>query len=40
MYQCAEITRIARGVGTLAPNSLHAEVKRLVSSVFIGLPCR
>src|SRR5664280_171653 len=38
MYQCAETTRIARGRGTAWPNALHAEVYRLVSSAFIGLP--
>ena len=26
MYQCAETTRIARGVGTAAPNARHASV--------------
>ena len=38
MYQCAEIASTARGRGRLAPNARHAAVKRLVSSVFIGLP--
>src|SRR5450759_1263663 len=38
MYQCAETTRIACGRGTAWPNALHAEVYRLVSSAFIGLP--
>src|SRR3954471_11771714 len=38
MYQCAEITRIARGRGTDAPKARHASVYRLRSRVFIGLP--
>src|SRR3954469_19509442 len=38
MYQCAEITRIARGRGTDAPNACQASVYRLRSRVFIGLP--
>jgi hypothetical protein len=38
MYQCAEITRIARGRGTERPNACHASVYRLRSSAFIGLP--
>src|SRR5690349_1548913 len=39
MNQCAEIARMARGRGTDAPSSRQARVKRLDSSVFIGLPC-
>jgi hypothetical protein len=39
MYQCAETTRIARGRGTACPNDRHAEVYRLTSRAFIGLPC-
>src|SRR3954469_9867802 len=38
MYQCAEITRIARGRGTDPPKARHASVYRLRSRVFIGLP--
>ena len=37
--QWAEIARIARGVGIDRANSCQAMVKRLCSSVFIGLPC-
>src|SRR5436190_9732258 len=39
MNQCAETTSNARGFGSFAPISRHALVKRLVSRVFIGLPC-
>jgi hypothetical protein len=38
MYQCAEMTRIARGRGTALPNACQALVYRLVSGAFIGLP--
>src|SRR4051794_20612281 len=38
MYQCADTTRIARGLGAVVPNDCHAFVKRLVSRAFIGLP--
>src|SRR5437868_3555774 len=38
MYQCAETTRIARGLGTSAPNVRQASVYRLWSSAFIGVP--
>src|SRR4051812_44622519 len=38
-YQCAEITRIARGRGTAAPNARQASVYRFFSSAFIGFPC-
>ena len=38
MYQCAETARIADGVPTDSPNSLHVSVYRLCSRVFIGLP--
>src|SRR5678810_1113075 len=38
-YQCADTTRIARGLGTLAPKSAHALEKRFRSRAFIGLPC-
>src|ERR1700733_4460441 len=37
-YQWAEITRMARGLGTLAPRLRQAVVKRLDSIAFIGLP--
>src|SRR5690242_624325 len=39
VYQCAETTRMARGLGTPAPNDCHAFEYRFVSSAFIGLPC-
>jgi len=39
MYQCAEITRTARGRGIDAPKSRHSSVYRLCSMAFIGLPC-
>jgi hypothetical protein len=39
MYQCALITRMARGRGTDAPNCCQAVVYRLLSRAFIGLPC-
>ena len=38
VYQCAEITRIARGFGTAWPNARHASVYRFRSRAFIGLP--
>src|SRR5919202_5163591 len=38
MYQCALITRMARGRGTACPNACHAAVYRLTSRAFIGLP--
>src|ERR1700731_1191455 len=38
MYQCAETTRIARGLGTDAPNAAQDAVYRLSSSAFMGLP--
>src|SRR4029450_12587392 len=38
-YQCAEMARIARGRGTLAPKLAQAAEKRFRSSAFIGLPC-
>lgn len=38
MYQWALTTRIARGRGTAAPKARQAEVYRLTSSAFIGLP--
>src|SRR5215213_3132489 len=38
MYQCADTTRMARGLGTERPNARQAVVYRLVSSAFIGLP--
>ena len=38
MYQCALITRMARGRGTGRPNARQAAVYRLSSSAFIGLP--
>ncbi|MEE3920432.1 epoxide hydrolase N-terminal domain-containing protein [Micromonospora sp. BRA006-A] len=38
MYQWALTTRIARGRGTAAPKAFHAEVYRLTSRAFIGLP--
>ncbi|HJV52338.1 MAG TPA: hypothetical protein VJ652_12795, partial [Noviherbaspirillum sp.] len=37
--QCAEMASTARGRGSARPNSRHAAVNRLVSNVFIGLPC-
>src|SRR3954451_6093813 len=37
-YQCAEMTRIARGLGTCWAMSRHASVKPLRSRVFMGLP--
>src|SRR3546814_35577 len=39
VYQCAEMHSTARGAGTQPPNVRQASVKRLCSSVFIGLPC-
>jgi hypothetical protein len=38
VYQCAEMTRIARGLGEVAPAAAHASVKRLCYRAFIGLP--
>ena len=38
MYQWAEIIRIARGRGTLAPNARQASVYRLRSIAFMGVP--
>jgi hypothetical protein len=38
-YQCAETTRMARGLGTLAPKLAQALEYRFRSSAFIGLPC-
>lgn len=38
VYQCAEMTRIARGRGTEAPKMRHASVYLLCSRAFIGLP--
>src|SRR4030095_1254978 len=38
-YQCAEMARIARGGGTLAPKLAQAAEKRFRSNAFIGLPC-
>ncbi len=38
MYQCAETTSTARGLGTASPKARHASVYRLVHSAFIGLP--
>src|SRR5436190_4629440 len=38
-YQCAETARTARGLPRDFPRSRHADVCRLVSRVFIGLPC-
>jgi hypothetical protein len=38
MYQCAEIIKIARGRGMLAPNVRHASVYRLRAIAFIGVP--
>src|SRR6185437_15457035 len=39
IYQCADTTRIARGRGTDSPKARHADVYRLVSNAFMGLPC-
>src|SRR3569623_99959 len=39
MNQCADIASTARGRGRVFPSSRHASVKRLRSSVFMGLPC-
>jgi len=39
MNQSAEMTRIARGRGTVCPRTRHAPVYRLRSRVFSGLPC-
>ena len=39
MDQCAEMTRIARGRGTLPPRTREASVYRLRSGGFSGLPC-
>ena len=39
VYQCAEITRIARGRGTERPKSAHASVYLLGRTACIGLPC-
>src|SRR3569832_2523774 len=39
MNQCAEIASTAHGRGSVCPNSRHVAVKRLFSSVFMGLPC-
>src|SRR4051812_26596411 len=39
MYQCALITRIARGRATDWPKARHAAVYRLSDSAFMGLPC-
>ncbi|GIJ29946.1 hypothetical protein Vqi01_51080 [Micromonospora qiuiae] len=38
MYQWADTTRIARGRGTDCPKARQADVYRLSSSAFIGLP--
>jgi hypothetical protein len=38
MYQCALITRMARGRGTARPKARHAAVYRLTSKAFIGFP--
>jgi len=37
-YQCAEMTRSARGRGSCRPNARHASVYPFVSSAFKGLP--
>src|SRR3954471_3083659 len=37
-YQCAEMTRIALGLGTCWAKSRHASVKPLRSNVFMGFP--
>lgn len=39
MYQCALITKMARGRGTACPKAFHADVYLLTSIAFIGLPC-
>ncbi|GAA0798148.1 hypothetical protein Sya03_47760 [Spirilliplanes yamanashiensis] len=39
MYQCADTTSTARGLGTAAPRSRQAVVWRFSSSAFMGLPC-
>jgi hypothetical protein len=39
MYQCALITKMARGRCTACPKAFHADVYRLTSIAFIGLPC-
>src|SRR3954466_3398744 len=39
MYQCAEITRIAFGLGSADPMAAHCCVYAFSSSAFIGLPC-
>src|SRR6478735_3517782 len=39
MYQCALITRMARGRGTDWPKERQLDVYRLSSNAFIGLPC-
>jgi hypothetical protein len=38
-YQCAEIERIAHGLGISLPKALQAAVYGLLSNAFIGLPC-
>src|SRR3954468_10095847 len=38
MYQCALITRMARGRGAASPNARQAAVYRFTSRAFIGLP--
>src|SRR5574340_1243421 len=38
-YQCAEMQRIALGLGSAAPIVVHAAVYVLWESAFIGLPC-
>ena len=40
MYQCAEIARTARGLGTSpAPSVAQERVQIFSSNAFIGLPC-
>ena len=38
MYQWADTTRMARGLGIAAPKSRQASVYRLWSRAFIGVP--
>src|SRR5664279_697896 len=37
--QCAEIARIARGLGVRSPMLRHASVYALLEIAFMGLPC-
>ena len=38
MYQCADTTRMARGLGVAAPKARQAWVYRFCSRAFIGFP--